>query len=112
MKPETDDAEDPGWDEVGFGRMLMAVSGLAQSGEGRSCSRWALSRVTSCGLATRWGSGAAGRESWARSAPDGSTDRAGQSECPGRTRTRRACRQWVLGSGEEERRISAPNSIC
>lgn len=32
--------------------------------------------------------------------------------CPGHSRTRRACRRWVLGSGEEERRISAPNSIC
>lgn len=31
---------------------------------------------------------------------------------PGHTRTRRARRRWVLGSGEEERRISAPNSIC
>lgn len=36
----------------------------------------------------------------------------GRARCPGHTRTRRACRQWVLGSGEEERRISAPNSIC
>lgn len=36
----------------------------------------------------------------------------GRVRCPGHTWTPHACRQWVLGSGEEERRISAPNSIC
>lgn len=51
----------------------------------------------------------AGRESELRMGTRTARNRTG---CPGHTRTRRACRQWVLGSGEEERRISAPNSIC
>ena len=44
--------------------------------------------------------------------PGGNRDRPGQSQVPGCTRAPRAGRQWVLGRGGEERRISAPNSIC
>lgn len=54
--------------------------------------------------------------SWAAAAPGellaGTTSKWPIAGCPARTWTPRACRQWVLGRGEEERRISDPNSIC
>lgn len=80
--------------------MLVTVSGSAQSVEGRSCTRRPLSRVRSCGFDTRWGSGTAGRESGARSAPDGNTDCAEQSAVPGAPSD--PPRPQAVGAGQRE----------
>lgn len=62
---------------AGFGRMLVAVSGPAQSGEGRSCSRWPLTESDPVALL----SGTTGRGAGAPSS-GGGADRAGQSAVP------------------------------
>lgn len=58
-------------------------------------------------LAMRWGSSTTGSESGLRSAADGNTECGAE---PGARGTPGAA--VPAGSGEEERRISAPSSIC
>lgn len=82
-------------------------------GRGEAGAAAPLSRIRCCGLAGRGGrilgSGSAGTVCTASVGTEPERGRAGR---PGHAWPPRACRRWVLGRGEEGRRISAPNSIC
>lgn len=98
MKPKAGDAAGLWWSGDGFGRML--VSEPAQSGKGRSWNRcppeqgrilWPCSERA---FGQRWH-----RE---HACSVGIQTARVRARCPGHTWTPRACRQWVLGRGEED----------